>query len=55
MVLDKVAYGHHAGHETAGDWAAKVVLTRDGGEARFLEVNIIVVSSSQFPCCLSDF
>lgn len=44
MVLGKVEYSHHAGHDTAGDWAAKIVLTRAGGEPKFLEVNIIVVS-----------
>ncbi|ROV91613.1 hypothetical protein VSDG_07898 [Cytospora chrysosperma] len=42
MVLGKVEYSHHAGHDTAGDWAAKIVLTRAGGEPKFLEVNIIV-------------
>ncbi|ROW16511.1 hypothetical protein VPNG_02794 [Cytospora leucostoma] len=42
MVLGRVAYGHHAGHETSGDWAAKTVLTRVGGEVKFLEVNIIM-------------
>ena len=44
LVLGKGAYMHHDGHEADGDWAAKIVLTRIGGEAKFLEVNIIMVS-----------
>lgn len=43
-VLGTVSYGHHAGHETGGDWAAEIVLTRVGGELKFLVVKIIVVS-----------
>ncbi|KUI73357.1 hypothetical protein VM1G_08716 [Cytospora mali] len=42
MVLGRVEYGHHAGHETSGDWAAKLVLTRVRGEFKFREVNIIM-------------
>ncbi|PSR79582.1 hypothetical protein BD289DRAFT_455767 [Coniella lustricola] len=42
LVLGKVEYGHHHGHETNSDWASKIVLSTSEGQPKLAEVQIIV-------------
>ena len=44
MIHGEVTYGHHAGHETGGDWAANVKLEKEGEELKMKVYQIIVVS-----------
>lgn len=48
MIHGDVAYKHHAGHETGGDWAAVVKLVVEGGELKMGSYRIIVVSCKLF-------
>lgn len=44
MILGDVSYDHHAGHRTGAEWAAKMVLEKQGGEIKVAYYQIIVVS-----------
>lgn len=44
MVFGGVKYGHHLGHSTETEWAARYELAKEEGQLKFAKVHIVVVS-----------